>query len=675
MAKESLFVVRDRLDEFLTNLSLRVKNNGQAGMNNIHKQSESVVCNLMNVLFGFELQKEKKVNAAGFDLCDPKSHILVQVTGNCTDDKISDCLRTTANRIKKEPHLMDAELYIVFLTVENDKIKKLRGKTWAKINKGELKADGFRIDAKSNILCLQDFVQFLTDDMGPDGEELTAQQVEKIQKLLDKHPTENKNAPALDLPIPRSLGVHGFLGRDKELEELEWAVDHNVNPIEIWGLGGQGKTELAIRFGRQYQNDKHNVYWVTFSETFWKTITEKIAAGIPQLLERGQDSDSKYGEVMKHLRQCSQNDLLIIDNVEWVDIVTPDPQHDQYGPFDALCGLPMHLILTARTKYQDGGIEIKRMDNEVLYGIFERHSEKIEKQKMDALIDAVDGHTMAIDLIARTLHESYGAVTPEMILQKFNDEAYPDIGADYGRKMTLQKISEHIGSLFTLIGLTDTAKQILCYATLLPEDGMESELFRLTMPDVSTREFQTLDKRGFLRWENGCVTIHPVVRMICREKLNPTEENCEGFLNALWAQFTNSDNKVKRINTDKDIRKYIQGANCFMEAYRYFPERTYLWVTHADELLDEIAETYITHEDKHREGEMIPVDAELRNSLPRDPRFIPIYTRSLKDMGQIYHEKGEHDKMLENQEKIRAIEENKTPGHQYFEEMDEQIEY
>lgn len=493
MGKESLFVVRERLEEFLTSLSFRVKNNGSVGRNSIHKDSEIVVRSLMNVLFGFELQEEKKPNAAGFDLCDPKNLILVQVTGNCSDEKISSCMRTTANRIKKEPYLMNADLYIVFLTVENDEIKKLRGKTWAKLNREELKADGFRIDAKSNILCLQDFVQFLTDNMGPDGDELTGPQVGKIQELLDTHdPTSVVPLYEIRLPLPTSLGVHGFLGRDKEMRELAQAVEENAKPIEIWGLGGIGKTELTIRFGLQYKNNKGNVYWVTFAETFRETITEKIAAGIPQLLELGQDSDAKYDKVMERLRQCSPNDLLIIDNVEWVDIATPDPPHDQYEPFDALCKLPMHLILTSRTKYNDGGIEIKRMDNEVLYGIFERHSEKIEKQKMDALIAAVDGHTMAVDLIARTLHESYGAVTPEKVLEKFNDEVYPDIGTDHQRERTLKTISEHIGSLFALSSLTETDKKSFAMRRFCLRMGW--------MQIFSARQCRKYQRRNANRW-------------------------------------------------------------------------------------------------------------------------------------------------------------------------------
>lgn len=149
--------------------------------------------------------------------------------------------------------------------------------------------------------------------------------------------------------------------------------------------------------------------------------------------------------------------------------------------------------------------------------------------------------------------------------------------------------------------------------------------------------------------------------MVCREKLNPTEENCEDFLSSLRKQFTDSDGKVKRISTEKDIRKYIQGANCFMEAYKYFHESTYLWETHADELLDAIAEAYINHEDENQETEKIPGNAELRNSLPRDPRYISMYIRSLRDMGQIYHEKGELDKMLENQEKFVLLRKIRLP--------------
>ena len=564
MVKESLNVVRERLAEFLPRLSVRVKNDGKAGLNNIHKLSEPVIRNLMNTLYGLELKLEGKVNAGGFDLCDTENHVLVQVTGNCTDQKIKDCLRTTADRVAKEPELNGAELYIAFLTSDEEEIKKLRKKTAAKMKKGELKAEGFRFTAESGILCLQDFVQFLTDDLGPDGEELTADQVHSIQNLLDKLTPEAQPPRELYLPFS-ALGDGAFVGREDKLAQLEAKLRQSGNnPIVVSGLGGMGKTTLVTRFCAGYTGGK--VYFVRFRENFTRTVAEGVAAGMEGCKDREPDPERDYAEAMALLRRCGKADLLVIDNAD-----APD---DDFGKlltdpaWAELRKLPLRLILTTRCEVS-GAIQVGKMDNRTLYRFFENQELTLDASQMDKLIGAVQGHTMTVELIARTLKRTR-TLTVEKLLSalgtgELKEQKFRAVAVERNGRVEQEGIYEHLRKLFNVAEISEDARDLLRNLVLLPEGGMDIRILEALLDDVGLETLNQQIDHGWLAYDQdrGFVSMHPVIRMVCRRELEPDDDNCEEFINGAWDYFDPNQ---------YDAEVFRQLAELFSQAAEMLPD-------------------------------------------------------------------------------------------------------
>ena len=103
---------------------------------------------------------------------------------------------------------------------------------------------------------------------------------------------------------------------------------------------------------------------------------------------------------------AKEDDLLIIDNMDSGSGTLPDLLKDPV--YKQLQQMKLRLLITTRFEYR-GAIQINRLDDDDLYRIFLRHEAPVAKQEMDALIRAVSGHTLAIDLIARTLADiAYG---------------------------------------------------------------------------------------------------------------------------------------------------------------------------------------------------------------------------------------------------------------------------
>lgn len=435
-----------------------------------------------------------------------------------------------------------------------------------------------------------------------------------------------------DLSPTSALSSNAFVGREEELVEIEKRFE-TERIVVLSGLGGTGKTELAIRYGSEYETSgKGMVYFVRFQTSFIQTVVHEISRGIPDYRCEGKSEDQIYKDTMAALERCWKNDLLILDNADLADF--PVLRRE-------LSALPLRILITTRQDLPKA-IHVKVLDRSSLYAFFQQNEVDITQEEMDALIDAVDGHTLTVDLIARIMRNDSRTVTTEQLLTALQGyhltDGFSEVSTNFENSLELARISEHLRTVFQLAELPDLEQELLRCATLLPQEGIDADLFLVPFadPDTVGDALDNLIDKGWLQLNGGMLCIHPVIRIVCIAELEPTDESCDAFLEGVREQYDPSR---------YDHVQYTQMAALFTEASTVLEDREGFWAGEAGYL------RYILGDaQKALECNLRSV-AKLEKYQPNSGNLATAYS----NVGGTYNDLGDHTKALEYQMKAHQI--------------------
>ena len=123
---------------------------------------------------------------------------------------------------------------------------------------------------------------------------------------------------------------HFFVGRDPFFEELRDAfrtnsqpVSHHHGRIALFGLGGIGKTQIALEFVYRSQTSYNRIYWIS------AMTQESLIYGYEEIGKRANvpiSPDSRpiavVAQVFVWLKR-TPNWLLVVDNLDDIDVLSP----------------------------------------------------------------------------------------------------------------------------------------------------------------------------------------------------------------------------------------------------------------------------------------------------------------------------------------------------------------
>jgi tetratricopeptide (TPR) repeat protein/transcriptional regulator with XRE-family HTH domain len=205
-----------------------------------------------------------------------------------------------------------------------------------------------------------------------------------------------------------------FTGREEALARITTVLDAGKAAVTsigaISGLGGVGKTQVAVEYAYRHRDKYHAVFWAK-ADTHENLVADMVALAnllnLPQKIERDQ---GKIVQAVKRWLQAHSNWLLILDNVddltlvhEWLEVETG------------------HVLLTTRSQFTGTlaqTIDLERMSAEE-GSLFLLHRSKLlapdttleeapETLRSTALtlVELLDGLPLALDQAGAYIEET-----------------------------------------------------------------------------------------------------------------------------------------------------------------------------------------------------------------------------------------------------------------------------
>ena len=330
-----------------------------------------------------------------------------------------------------------------------------------------------------------------------------------------------------------AVNVSVFYGRNAELATLEqWVVQDHCRLVALFGMGGIGKTALAVRCAEQIQHE--------FDFLIWRSLlhappVEEFLAELIQFLSHEQQPDLPQGVDSRiellidylHDSRC----LLVLDNSESIlDSVDGSGQYREgyvgYGSLLKRVGEAQHqscLLLCSRDKPPEiaslEGITLSVRSLQ-LSGLQVVEGIKLLKvlgfsgaeDKSRELIEHYHGNPLALKIIATTISELFAG--------NFDDFWSQNI-ADVG------EISELLDQHFEQFSALE--KQIMYWLAINREPVSVSKLQEDILPLISKQKLiealKSLERRTLLEKNSVKFTQQPVVMEYMIERL--IEQVCE----------------------------------------------------------------------------------------------------------------------------------------------------
>ena len=365
-----------------------------------------------------------------------------------------------------------------------------------------------------------------------------------------------------------------FIGRTQELSRLreQLALKIKGAMVAIHGLGGMGKTALAIAYAYAFAHEYGGGRWQVSceDETDLQSALLKLQ-GTRDLSFEFTESERKtsrkqFERLLMELKKRalaaeSPRCLIILDNVDQAELLTPE-QRDVLPQEDWL-----HVVATTRL----GQEEILNLSDTLTFlpvdeipasdaiGLIEsyqpegRFRNADERHAADEIVRLLGGFTLAVETAAVFLRLNR-YVSCEGFLDRLRKEGLQGLDAAAGRAHTTLHGEQRLSATLqpTLKCLSDEAREVLAYAALLPPDTVPvpwlRELAKERYPDLGVDA------------ETGHTSLwdQVVLRLSSLRLLQPTGEEGPDLRTRLVRVHRLVQELVRRGWTDAERQRYEQ---------------------------------------------------------------------------------------------------------------------
>lgn len=538
------------------------------GYNDRNKRWEEIAMQVLNIAYDWNLESMNKYrsNFPAIDLGDQNIGIGVQISTDFTPGKVRHSLEKMSSTGIGRPVMDDfPNLYFFFLSFEFGSTKS------------------YSYDIPDGVTFTTNHILNFTTFMDR-FVELSEEKQNAILQFLYKELTE--------IPTPQAdfnhIGSYQGNSRLKELEEIDAAFQEHKE-VYLWGLGGIGKTELAIEWGLRKKEQKKTVFLFHYNKNITDSLLRADFRGLDPanklLLEIQSKSEKEYRkkELFKErldiIRKHFPDAIIIIDNFD--DANRPLSYLQNEEDFKLFRTLPNKILFTTRSRVVKDGIQVTELAEEHLLGLIESHYPPLKKESESItsdctlanafrkIIHEVEGHTLTLELISKTLAKSFGTISPDQFLESFQKRkvdkmfipkvqaAHRSFQSDAGYEKKQERLLTHLTILYDMADLSEVSKNVLQYAMLLTVSGIPVDLF-LNCLDWDERDefFDTLLTRSWLRLSENqphMISMHPMILLALENKMDLIDETCQKFLYSLKKTVSSNKASIDVVKPAADV--------------------------------------------------------------------------------------------------------------------------
>ncbi|MGN0639074.1 MAG: tetratricopeptide repeat protein [Huintestinicola sp.] len=364
-----------------------------------------------------------------------------------------------------------------------------------------------------------------------DNSSLRSVDPERDISRIEKHlKSQREQLPVLSYILPPE--TKNFIGRKDLFEQISDRLAQK-HIVILKGMGGMGKSCTAAKYANTHKEQYSTVQYVFFKKDLYHTI---LSMSFANLMENERSDDEKYASRLDILRRRGSSVLLVIDNM--------DIEFDDH--FNDLMECGCDVIITSRCNIlgaEDLLLPVPPLSRDEQVALFEKHYRPLndddERNALDELLTAIDGHTLLIELSAKTILNGDLEIRDITVCLSQDGNTSPEefVNITKDGKASQDTLDGFIDKLYKASSIDDDEKDVLSMLALVPLSGIGRKDFQRLAGLSNNNIINGLGDKSWVMINNSqnpvLIHLHPMILKTVNNNISRTYTRYEVFLERL----------------------------------------------------------------------------------------------------------------------------------------------